>query len=185
MHTRPSLGQSPKHQQTTKKVSCTINKRKPLTNKQKAVWARVHYIIHHGSSADADRFLKSKNAADISSDTHGQLRLMCNHNTPVRHASTTTRLPAPQSSTTPTTPRPVPRTTTVDTTTSAPPPPPTIFFGDLQIINDDGLSIQTIENRSNHNQIEYIQYSLFIECSILIQLIFFSLQFLYIQINIS
>ena len=58
-----------------KKVSHTINKRKPLTNNQRAAWAHAHYIIHHGSPADDDRFLKSKNTVDISSDARGQLRL--------------------------------------------------------------------------------------------------------------
>ena len=44
----------------TDPTTATANKSKPLTDKQRKVFAHTHYIVNHGSPADAFNFLQHK-----------------------------------------------------------------------------------------------------------------------------
>ena len=51
-------------------------KRVTLTDKQRSAWASAHYIVHHGSTQEAEKLLRSKMAANLSAEMVSQLKAM-------------------------------------------------------------------------------------------------------------
>ena len=112
---RPNARAPRTNKRTEVKRNLFNKKQQSLTNKQRQARAHAHYIINHGSSSDAARFLCSERVKSIPPDTFNEIYRMCVNES----ASTTISPPVkPTSSAPSTTPCPPSRTDITVTTTA-------------------------------------------------------------------
>ena len=105
-------------------------KPRQLTDKQRAAEAHAHFIIHHGTAADAEKFQKHHRIKNVCAATLEALHRMCSHNDNKCSSATTTTSMTSKSATHPTstTTMPTPQQPTTaqkSPTTMGLPPMPT------------------------------------------------------------
>ena len=134
-----------------------INK-KPWNNKQRSAWAHAHFIINHGTAADAARFLSSEHATAVTPEVFNQVyqKSMSEHSPT---APTTTSPPSKSIlPATPTTPRPPHRPATAGKLLASPSLPTPTILGHHQHSPTHTLNIFIHSPRHPLTPTPYIQF---------------------------
>ena len=93
----------PRSKTTVKNRKFKKTTRKLWTNKQRTVWSRAHFIIHHDSATEATRFVSTELVTAVSPEVFNQIFQMST-NTQAPTAPTSTSPPEKPTQSTTTTP---------------------------------------------------------------------------------